>query len=89
MEIFNPLVFQKFCARVIENEKWASDTPIPITLLDGGQNPAYEMTARKNEDGVFVFEKADDVKGTLSRPGPYTVQFMVDGKPVLRTFPSN
>jgi hypothetical protein len=77
------LALKKFCAETIEAEKWGPE--VPIVLMDLGMNPIYEMTARKNGD-VYVFENERFVSGTVQRPGPYTVRFMVEGKPILRDF---
>ena len=84
MEPFNLLALKKFCADIIENEKWGPE--VTIVLLDLGMNPMYEMTARKDGD-VYVFENERLVPGTVQRPRPYTVRFIVSGKPILRDFP--
>ena len=85
METLNLIDLKKFCADSIEKEKCGSE--VPIVLLDRGMNPIYEMTSRKNEHGVYVFENVHPVPATVQPPSPYTVRFTVGGKAFLRNFP--
>jgi hypothetical protein len=79
------LTLRKFSADAIEKEKWGAD--VAIAVFDQDMNPMCEMTARKNEDGTWLFGEERILPGTVYRPGPYTVKFTVAGKTFTRDFP--
>jgi hypothetical protein len=79
-------VFKAFTAAEIE----MSHLKFPVTaqLMDISMVPFIELVAlSKDEFGIYDFEKKL-LPGTLSKQGPHTVRFSVEGmEPYLKDFP--